>query len=80
MGLLLNAFNSAYAGCLAAGPAAAADGKCAALAAHLLGIIHSHAELHELLLQAMERLVLVAGPAGQLDPQQVGGALPRNRE
>jgi hypothetical protein len=74
---LLNAFNAAYAGCLAAAlPDAAAASSCAALAAHLLGVIHSHAELHGLLLETMERLLLVAGPQGQLDPQQVRMALP----
>ena len=65
---LLNAFSAAYAAALAA----PAGERCAAgLAAHLLSIVNGCPELHRPLLARVEQLVLEAGPAGQLDPQQV---------
>ena len=69
---LLNAFHTAYIATLAA-PSAAGHASCAvSLAAHLTDMIHTHRQLHGPLLRRVERLVLVAGPGGQLDPQQVG--------
>lgn len=65
---LLNTFHAAYASCLAS----PAPGRaCLGVAVHLLRTIHAHRELHGLLLGRVEELVLVAGPAGQLDAQQV---------
>ncbi|GAB4818155.1 hypothetical protein N2152v2_005201 [Parachlorella kessleri] len=69
---LLNAFNTAYLASLAAPSAAGHAGCAVALAAHLAGMIHSHRQLHVPLLRRVEQLVLVAGPDGQLDPQQAG--------